>query len=198
MVGDLLKNMKSSQILSVCGSPEVAVERLPAVEGDVPKYQVTLLGLDVFNPIAMEVDHCDGGDVPAWFLCTDYNDRVFHIVQAFFLRTTAWDNLKRSLKGVYDDSLWEHLGGTTSAPFEAGDHKQIAVKVIDDWGNELVVVRKLDDAEETKTPARKTEEERFDPSASLPAISTKRAKKLPSDRMDNENPARLWLPRWII
>ena len=82
-------------------------------------------------------------DVPAWFLCTDYNDRVFHITQAFFPRTAAWDNLKRSLKGVYDDSLWEHLAGTTSAPLEAGQHGQVAVKVIDDRGNELVVVKKL-------------------------------------------------------
>ncbi len=29
------------------------------------------------------------------------------------------------------------------APFEAGEHRQIAVKVIDDRGNELLVVQKL-------------------------------------------------------
>ena len=143
-MGDLLKNMRSSQILSVCGSPEIEVKRLPAGKGETPKYQVTLLGLDVFNPVTMEVDHRDGDDVPAWFLCTDYNGLVFHITQAFFPRTAAWDNLKRSLKGVYDDSLWQHLAGKTSAPFEAGEHNQIAVKVIDERGNELLVVQKLD------------------------------------------------------
>lgn len=42
--------------------------------------------------------------------------------------------------------MWDHLAGTTSAPFEAGEHGQIAVKVIDDRGNELVVVKKLADA----------------------------------------------------
>ena len=31
-------------------------------------------------------------------------------------------------------------------PFEAGEHGQIAVKVIDDRGNELVVVKKLSEA----------------------------------------------------
>lgn len=103
---------------------------------------------------AMEVYHRDGDDVTAWFLCTDYNDRVFHITQAFFPRTSAWDNLKRSLKGVYDDSLWQHLAGTTSAPFEAGEHHQIAVKVIDDRGNELMVVRNLDEAEKMKPPLK--------------------------------------------
>jgi hypothetical protein len=37
--------------------------------------------------------------------------------------------------------------GTTprvSAPFEAGAHGQVAVKVIDDRGNELLVVKKLE------------------------------------------------------
>jgi len=31
-----------------------------------------------------------------------------------------------------------------SAPFEAGEHGQVAVKVIDDRGNELIVIRKLE------------------------------------------------------
>jgi adenine-specific DNA-methyltransferase len=33
-----------------------------------------------------------------------------------------------------------------SAPFEAGPHATIAVKVIDDRGNELLVVKRLADA----------------------------------------------------
>jgi adenine-specific DNA-methyltransferase len=138
MMGDLLKNMRSSQIFSVCGQPEIKV----AMNKD-KQYQVELLGLDVFDPITMEVAHRGGNDVPAWFLDTDYNDLCFHVSQAFFPRTSAWDNLKKALKGEYEESVWDHLSGTTSAPFEAGEHKQIAVKVIDDRGNELLVVKKL-------------------------------------------------------
>ena len=37
----------------------------------------------------------------------------------------------------------QHLSGTTSAPFETGEQRQIAVKVIDERGNELLVVRGL-------------------------------------------------------
>ncbi len=138
MMGDLLKNMRSSQIFSVCGQPEIKVSR-----NKDKQYQVELLGLDVFDPITMEVDHRSGSDVPAWFLDTDYNDLCFHVSQAFFPRTSAWDNLKKALKGEYEESVWDHLSGTTSAPFEAGEHRQIAVKVIDDRGNELLVVKKL-------------------------------------------------------
>jgi adenine-specific DNA-methyltransferase len=107
------------------------------------KYQVRLLGLDVFDPITMELDQQSGDKVPAWFLDTDYNDLCSHVCQAFFPRTAAWDNLKKALKGTYEESVWDHLAGDTSAPFPPGEHGQIAVKVIDDRGNELLVVKKL-------------------------------------------------------
>ena len=84
-----------------------------------------------------------GNDVPAWFLDSNYNELSFHGSQAFFPRTGAWNDLRKALKGDYDDSVWDHLAGTMSAPFEGGDHSQIAVKVIDDRGNELLVVRAL-------------------------------------------------------
>ena len=85
--------------------------------------------------------------MPAWFLDTDYNALSFHVCQAFFPRTSAWDNLKRALKGEYEDSVWQHLAGGISVPFIAGEHHQIAVKVIDDRGNELMVVKDLKEAE---------------------------------------------------
>ena len=71
----------------------------------------------------------------------------FHVSQAFFPRTSAWDNLKRALKGELEDTVWDHLAGTVSAPFAAADTRDIAVKVIDDRGNELLVVKSLDEAE---------------------------------------------------
>jgi len=141
MMGDLLKNMRSSQIFSVCGLPEIEVRSEAGKDGK--QYQVELLGLDVFDPVTMEVVHHKGDDVPAWFLDTDYNDLCFHVCQAFFPRTGAWENLKKALKSTHSEAVWDHLAGATSAPFEAGEHGQVAVKVIDDRGNELVVVKKL-------------------------------------------------------
>jgi adenine-specific DNA-methyltransferase len=147
MMGDLLKNMRSSQIFSVCGLPEVRVQsRKSKAESQKTEYQVELVGLDVFDPATMEAVHRGGNDVPAWLLDTDYNGLCFHVTQAFFPRTAAWDDLKRALKGEYEDSVWEHLAGTVSAPFEAGEHTQVAVKVIDDRGNELMVVKSLTEA----------------------------------------------------
>ncbi len=148
LMGDLLKNMRSSQIFSVCGQPDVEVREVRPPEGAAPNqayYEVNLKGLDVFDPVTMEIDSRTGLDVPAWLLDTDYNGMVFRVCQAFFPRTQAWDNLKRALKADFDESVWAHLAGDISTPFAAGQHKQIAVKVIDDRGNELMVVRKLEE-----------------------------------------------------
>ncbi len=142
MMGDLLKNMRSSQIFSVCGLPEIKVHTAkPEKTGGAPRFQVELVGLDTFDPTTMAVDHRRGDDVPAWFLDTDYNGLCFHVSQAFFPRTGAWNDIRKALKADYDDSVWEHLAGTRSASFEAGEHRQVAVKVIDDRGNELLVVK---------------------------------------------------------
>jgi adenine-specific DNA-methyltransferase len=100
----------------------------------------------VFDPVTMEVDHRSGNQVPAWFLDTDYNGLSFHVTQAFFPETKAWENLKRALGADYESDVWSHLAGTVSVPFVAGEHKEIAVKVIDHRGNELMVVAKLEDA----------------------------------------------------
>ena len=155
-MGDLLKTTRASQIFSVTGAPEIKLRKIdPPSQGygvagkksDEQFYQVELLGMDIFDAVTMENTHRRGDDVPAWLLDTDYNEMAFCVSQAFFPRTAAWDNLKRELRGVYADSVWEHLAGTTSEPFVAGEHKQIAVKVIDDRGNELLVVKKLSEAE---------------------------------------------------
>lgn len=142
MMGDLLKNMRSSQIFSVCGLPDVMLKSTK--DG---KFQVELLGMDLFDPVTMQAQHSSGGDVPAWFLDTDYNGLCFHVSQAFFPRTSAWENIKKALKATHEASVWEHLAGTQSEPCGPGEHGQIAVKVIDDRGNELMVVKSLKEAQ---------------------------------------------------
>jgi adenine-specific DNA-methyltransferase len=145
LMGDLLKTMRSSQIFSVCGLPEIKVSRKDAkAQSGEDLYEVELLGLDVFDPVEMKSEHRSGMDVPAWFLDTDYNGTVFRVCQAFFPRTGAWESLKRELRAEFEESVWAHLAGTTSAPFPAGPNRTVAVKVIDDRGNELLVTKGLE------------------------------------------------------
>lgn len=140
-MGDLLKHMRSSQVFSVCGLPDVD---LRPVKGKAGQWEVELRGLDTFDPVTMQPDHVLGRDLPAWLLDTDYNGLVFRVRQAFFPRQGAWENLKRALRVEFEDQVWSHLAGTVSAPFPAGGHGQVAVKVIDERGNELLVVKALE------------------------------------------------------
>jgi adenine-specific DNA-methyltransferase len=148
VMGDLLKTMRSSQLFSVSGLPDVVIRKVaPEDKGGPQRYEVELRGLDTFDPTTFEATHRDGSDVPAWLLDTAWNGLSFHVSQAFFPRTGAWEGLKKALKTDFEESVWDHLSGTTSAPFTAGDVREIAVKVIDDRGNELLTVKSLDEAE---------------------------------------------------
>ncbi|MGZ8911006.1 MAG: site-specific DNA-methyltransferase [Methylococcaceae bacterium] len=142
VMSDLLKTSKASEIFSVTGLPDIDFgttgEKSPT--GD-KLYQVTLLGLDIFRPHDLETESIAAENLPCWMLDTDYNGMCFCARQVFFPKTSAWDNLQKSLKGRFSDSVWEHLAGVESEPFVLGLHKRIAVKVIDERGNELMVIR---------------------------------------------------------
>jgi adenine-specific DNA-methyltransferase len=140
VMGALLKTTRASQIFSVCGLPDVDVKKAKVAKGEPERWQVVLNGLDTFDPVTMQAKPAKGADVPAWLLDQDYNGRVFRVHQAFFPRG-AWDAMRKALKGDFEDSVFEHLASDTSAPFELGEHRKVAVKVIDDRGNELMVVR---------------------------------------------------------
>ena len=143
-MSDLLKTSQSSQVFSVTGLPDVRVERLKApTQGGDPLFRVELLGLDIFRPQDLETEAIAAINLPCWMLDNDYNGMVFMARQVFFPKTSAWENLEKSLRGRFAEGVWAHLAGTVSEPFAAGPQRRIAVKVIDERGNELMVVKPL-------------------------------------------------------
>ncbi|WOV90345.1 MAG: hypothetical protein R1F54_07285 [Candidatus Zeuxoniibacter abyssi] len=73
-------------------------------------------------------------------------DNVIVAGQVFFPCTGAWEKIKNALRLKFDDNVWQHLADDTSEPFVMGENKQIAVKVIDDRGNERMVTKKQEEA----------------------------------------------------
>ncbi|QDQ41484.1 site-specific DNA-methyltransferase [Methylacidiphilum kamchatkense] len=139
LVGDLLKTTRASQIFTVFGQPDV---RLQEQKNDT--CVVELRGMDIYDPLTGEVHSTRGEDVAAWFLDTDYDGKTFHICQAFFPGDPdAWEKLQRALKAQIDPEAFERMQGTISFPFRPGEHRRIAVKVIDFRGNEVVRVMLL-------------------------------------------------------
>lgn len=141
-MSDLLKTTRASEIFSVTGLPDVKLSKLPQKNSaGEALYQVDVKGLDVFNPANMEQESVEGENLPCWMLDTDYDPSgSFYATQVFFPKTSSWDNLQKSLKASFDESMWSHLAGTTSEPFALGERRRIAVKVIDERGNELMRV----------------------------------------------------------
>ena len=137
LVGDLLKTQKATKLFTVFGSPDVQVSK-PDKAGLVT---VSLTGVDLYDPVTGETTASKGDDVAAWFLDQDYDDRTFCICQAFFPAAKTknpWEKLQKALKGSIDEEKFEALRGTTSLPFKPG--RRIAVKVVDDRGNEVMKV----------------------------------------------------------
>jgi adenine-specific DNA-methyltransferase len=143
VMSDLLKTSKSSEVFSVTGLPDVRVHPAGADPTGAPLYRVELLGLDTFRPHDLETESVAADNLPCWMLDTDYNGMVFMARQVFFPKTAAWDNLENSLRGRFADGVWAHLAGTESEPFPPGAYRHVAVKVIDERGNELMVVKTL-------------------------------------------------------
>jgi adenine-specific DNA-methyltransferase len=76
---------------------------------------------------------------------TDYDGMAFHICQTFFPGDPdAWDKLQRALRAQIELDVFEQMRGIHSFPFKPGDHKRIAVKVVDFRGNEVVRVVPLE------------------------------------------------------
>jgi len=143
--GDLLKTTASSQLFTVFGEPDIELQKVGDADfGKGDEFTIKLLGVDVYDPITGTVTSENAGKVAAWFIDTDYDGRTFCIVQAFFPNKDAWKKLERALKGKLDEDRFDLLTGQVSLPFKPGKHKKAAVKVIDQRGNEVMRVVKLD------------------------------------------------------
>ena len=141
-MGDLLKQTRNSQLFSVSGAPRTKLD--PVDDG---KYVVEMEGVDVYDPVDNSIRSEPGNGVPAWFLDSDYDGRTFCITQAFFPKQDAWKNLARDLTKFVDPDTFETFKGTRSLPFAVGEHRRVAVKVIDPRGNEVMSVLDISEDE---------------------------------------------------
>ncbi len=140
-MGDLLKNTTNSQLFTVSGLPRAKATR--QADG---QYVVEMEGVDIYDPVGNTIITTGASKVAAWFLDSDYDERVFCITQAFFPDEKAWSKIATDLKnrGLADESAFAAFAGTKSLPFPIGKHKRVAVKVIDPRGNEVMRVLRLD------------------------------------------------------
>ena len=139
---DLKKKRTSSDSYWLIGQPDVRLEKI--TEGkDKGKYQVKVLGFDYYNTKTGSLESGGTANIAMWLLDTDYDGRSLFPRQVFFPMAgekEGWSRLAKNLKAEIDEELIEAYRGTVSLPFQPGDNKRIAVKIIDDRGIESLKI----------------------------------------------------------
>jgi adenine-specific DNA-methyltransferase len=142
LTDDLKKKRASNESFWLIGQPDVQVERITEGE-DKGKLRVSVHGFDYYNTKTGGVESGGEDKIALWLLDTDYDGRSLYPRQVFFPMASeneGWARLTRNLKAEINEELIEAYRGTVSLPFEPGEHKRIAVKIVDDRGIESLKV----------------------------------------------------------
>ncbi len=143
---DLKKKRASNESFWLIGQPDVKLEKIAGGEDD-NKYRLSVQGFDYYNTKTGGVESGGEDKIAMWMLDPDYDGRSLFPRQVFFPMASAsegWAKLARTLKVEIDDELIHAYRGTDSLPFEPGEHRRAAVKIIDDRGIESLKVIGLD------------------------------------------------------
>ncbi|MCL6547184.1 MAG: DUF559 domain-containing protein [Bryobacteraceae bacterium] len=146
LTDDLKKKRASNESFWLIGQPDVQVERITKGE-DKGKLRVSVHGFDYYNTKTGGIESGGEDKIAVWMLDTDYDGRSLYPRQVFFPMAgdnEGWAKLARNLKAEIDEERIEAYRGTVSLPFEAGQHKRIAVKIVDDRGIESLKVMEVE------------------------------------------------------
>lgn len=138
---DLKKARSSNQSFWLMGQPEVELKSV----GD--NWQVEVHGFDYFDPREGTLVSGGKSKIAMWSLDTDYDGRSLMPHQVFFPMAGAkdgWNRLKKTIRAELDEDLLEQYHDTVSLPFEAGDHRRVAIKIVDDRGIESLKIMNLE------------------------------------------------------
>jgi adenine-specific DNA-methyltransferase len=138
MGDELLKNAKNANLFTVFGEPDIDVRITD--DGVV----VEIRGVDVYDPTTGQVRSNDTDGIALWMIDTDYDEESFFVRHAYFSGgADPYRRLRTALKAEIDADAWESLYGTVSRPFPVPSTGKIAVKAINYYGDEVLVVREV-------------------------------------------------------
>lgn len=135
LMGEELKKTGSGNLFTVFGEPDIDLRSTD--EG----YIVDLKGVDIYDPTTGEIRSNDTGQIALWMIDTDYNEESFFVRHCYFTGgNDPYKRLRTALKADVDADAWESLYQTVSRPFPQPSTGKIAVKVINDYGDEVMKV----------------------------------------------------------
>ena len=138
LMGNDLKKTGAGNLFTVFGEPDIEVRP----EGD--QFVIELHGVDVYDP-TQGIVRSDGTDrIALWMVDTDYDEESFFVRHCYFTGgNDPYKRLKTALKADIDAEAWESLYSTTSRPFDRPENGKIAVKVINDFGDEVMKIYEI-------------------------------------------------------
>jgi len=135
VIGEELKKTGAGNLFTVFGEPDIEVKR------ENGELRVILHGVDVYNPNTGQVRSNDTDQIALWMIDTAYNEESFFVRHCYFTGgQDPYARLKKALKADIDPDAWASLYRTESRPFPRPDTGKIAVKVINDYGDEVMKV----------------------------------------------------------
>jgi adenine-specific DNA-methyltransferase len=162
LTDDLKKKRASNESFWLMGQPDVKLNKLTSVSASKAKqskkreiasptirkddkelYQVEVLGFDYYNTKTGNIESGGTDRIAMWMLDTDYDGRSLFPRQVFFPMAgekDGWSRLAKNLKAEIDEELIEAYRGAVSLPFEIGDNRRVAVKIVDDRGIESLKI----------------------------------------------------------
>ncbi|MCZ2821050.1 site-specific DNA-methyltransferase [Modestobacter sp. VKM Ac-2977] len=136
LMGEDLAKTGAGNLFTVFGEPDIELRST-----DDGQVVVDLKGVDVFDPTTGEIRSDDTSQIALWMVDTNYNEESFFVRHCYFTGgNDPYKRLKAALKAEIEPDAWESLYRTESRPFDKPDTGKIAVKVINDYGDEVMKV----------------------------------------------------------
>ncbi|MGC0369031.1 site-specific DNA-methyltransferase [Microbacterium sp. SLBN-111] len=135
LMGDELRNTDKANLFTVFGEPDLVLR------ASGPQWEVEVRGVDVYDPTSGEVRSNSTSEIALWMIDTDYDGESFFVRHAYFLGDNdPYKALKTALKADIDPDAWATLYRPVSVPFDTPSTGKIAIKVINDYGDEVMKV----------------------------------------------------------
>jgi adenine-specific DNA-methyltransferase len=142
LTADLKKKRANNESFWLMGQPDVDLRKR-----DDGLWEVEVNGFDYFDTRSGELVSGGKGKIAVWALDPNYDQRSVLPQQVFFPMAgdkEGWNRLRKTIRAELDEDLLPQFHGTVSLPFEAGENRRAAVKIVDDRGIESLKILSLD------------------------------------------------------
>ena len=133
----------SDNAFVLVGEPDVEIERL-----EDGRYQARIKGYQVYDPGLGNVRPSgEASNIDCWMMDTDYDGKSFFARRIHFPDKAGDKQIKRfrrELSRRINPEQWQYMKSLVSAPFERPRTGRIAVRIVTQYGDEMLAVLALE------------------------------------------------------